>query len=137
VAHIYPIDRAYKVTTLDHGNIGEFGLPTGSGGATSCVGTYLVQIVPSVDFAGSFGVVGRAQGLGIPSDTESVPFVQIPYRQIYVAGAPVSYTFSTAVLTDACLIQVPANGVSLGLLFSCTAGHAWVYTRQLDGSSAV
>lgn len=121
-------NRAFVITPDDHGNIGELG-PSSTGG----VGTIVIQFAPRLGFVGSFAILGKAYG----SAAVNAPFLPLPYRRVNVANSASDYTMVSDVVADTGIIQVPANGLSVGLLIACTAGQCDVYVWDLDGSSAV
>lgn len=123
--------RKYDVTTNDNGKVLFFG-----GAADGRVGTMFIQFVPNLQFQGQFAVVARPYGA--PANTDGVAMVDYPFRRVSVNGAASDRTITnnTATpLTSGFIIEVPANGVVLGLLTSCVAGGGVVYSWPLNGPS--
>lgn len=127
----FPIERIIRITPQVHGSIGVLGNAF-DGGAPGFIS---VQIATSADFAGSFQVVGSA-GTKDASDTD-LPFVQVPYTRIYVDNAVADYGLVTDDIVGNALIQIPANGIKVGLVIACTAGSAWVAPLAVAGNGTI
>lgn len=120
--------REAKVTTASTGTT--LFLGNASDGR---VGTFVVQFVPDGSFAGSFTVVARVYGK--PANDASVAFVPIPYRRVMLGTTASDRTLVSAALTAAFLIEVPANGIVVGLTTTCTAGTGVLYSWPLNGAA--
>lgn len=121
----------FRVTPTQNGDISELG-PAGSGGQVS---TLVVQFEPSLDWVGSFVVMGKAYGKAAAD--KGATFVPVPYRRVNVGNFAADYLLVSDAITDTAIIQVPANGLSIGLLQACSAGYMDIIMWRLDGSSAV
>ncbi len=131
MANIFPIDRAFRITSANHGNFAEFG-PAGEG---SMVGTWLFHWVPDSSFVGALGIVGRAYGQ--KAKDNDVPFVPIPFAPLNINGvvpaAPFVYISGT--IDGNSIIQVPSNGLSVAVLIDCTEGFGWLYSWDNNGTA--
>ena len=127
----YPIDRDYRITATDNGNF----LILGNSSGTDAVGGWHIQLNPDNASDVSIAVVARTMGKN-PSD-QSVPFEPIPYRRVSLNNVASDYTLVSALLNGPCLIQVPANGLSVALLVSMTVGNCMLYSMPVVGSTAV
>lgn len=128
--------QGYVITTADSGNT----LQLGDAGHGNSGGAITIEFLPTLagGFTGSITVVGRIGG-GPLSRQESalgLAYAQVPYRQIYLNGAVQLYEIVNTAITGASIIQVPAAGLSIGLLVTCTAGSGSVYFRTLEGATA-
>lgn len=124
--------RYSKVTVANNGDILDLG-PAGTGGT---VATYMIQFVASLNFIGQFGVMGRLYGT--PSvDVAGSQFASIPYRRVNVNGLASDYDMVTDVITGSGIIQVPANGLDVGLLVAISQGTCAIASLDLNGPSAV
>lgn len=124
-------NRYFKLTTDDNGNI----IDLGPAGTTSMVSTMPIQFKASVDFAGTLGVVGRAVG---PAAAEhAAPFESIPYKRVNVGGIASDYAIVSDPITASGKIDVPANGMCIGLVVAISAGSCEVFPWDLQGNSAV
>lgn len=122
------ISRDYKVTTADHGE--NIGLGDAHDGRTS---VWFIQFVPDANWQGGFGVLGRAYGP--PANTDSAPFVPIPYRRVNLAGqASDRALVADALNNESFIIEIPANGLHISLLCACSAGTGKLYSWPLSGS---
>ncbi len=99
------------------------------------VGTFVIQFVMSVDFVGSIAVLGRV--FGVAAQEADAIFGPIPYRRVQVNGAASDYTIVSTAITQPGIIQIPANGLAIGLGVSCSAGSCDVVSWDLMGPSAV
>lgn len=98
-------------------------------------GGFGIDFVTSLDFEGSIAVVARSEILDA-SDND-VTFVAWPVRPFYLNGAvPESFALQNEVLvTGRSYLVVPAPGVAIGLLVSCSVGSCMVYWQQLTGNT--
>ena len=127
--NIFPVvnEPTFVATPEYEGNIVEFGGPS----EAEC-GVVTVQFDPDVDFVGSFAVVGRwrkqsAQSVG-------APFLPIGYISVNLNGVAVDRSHSHAVIDGPGMIEVPANGLSVGVMVSCSAGSCTLYLNRLAGT---
>ena len=123
--------REYRVTVKDHGEILSLG-----NAADGRVGTMFVTFVPDGSFTGGFAPVARPYGK--PANDNEVGWADYPFRRVNIAGIASDRTITTNTatpLSDAFMIEVPANGVAIGLLTSCTAGGGVLYSWPLNGPS--
>jgi hypothetical protein len=121
--------RRDDVTVNDNGKILFFG--NASDGRT---GTWFLQFVPNLLFVGQFSVVARPYGS--PASNDGVAMQDYPFRRVVLNGVASDRTITnnTATpLSGGFAIEVPSNGVALGLLVSCTAGGGVVYSWPLNG----
>lgn len=126
-------NRYNVITATNNGDI----LPLGPAGTTSFVGTMGVQFAPSLDFVGSFQVLGKIMGTA----ADNAPYVPIPYRRVtVVAGGSVvasDYAMVSDPVVPTAMIHVPSAGLSIALLITCSAGTCQVFSMDLQGNSAV
>lgn len=129
---IVPASNRFRlVTTADTGNL----LEIGPASTPSSVGTWIIEFDPSLDFAGSFQVMGRVTG---PEKTAgNSPIVPVPYRKINVGGVASDYSIAADTITAVGIIQVPSNGLSISLLAQVGTGSCKIYSWDLQGPSAV
>lgn len=129
---IYPANAASWVASQEY-----HGLFLELGDATSYdrTGTITVFFVPSVDFVGEFAVMGRPREQPTTAADTGAPFVAVGYIAVNVNGVAVNRLYSTATITQQGIIEVPANGMSVGLLVSCTAGTCKLYFGRVEGST--
>jgi hypothetical protein len=118
--------REYRVTPNDHGSILYLG--NASDGRT---GTFVIQWVPDNSFSGSFAVVARVYGK--PASDNGVPFNPVPYRRVTLANVASDRTLVADALATSFLIEVPSNGIAVGLLCACTDGFGTLYSWDLNG----
>jgi hypothetical protein len=123
-----PISNRYRITPLDHGQIRKLG-----NAAIGEVGTWSIQFVPDASFEGAFIVKGRIDHEKAQDD--DVPYLPVRYRAAFLNSADADYSLVAAEITSGSLIDVPANGKSIALLISCTAGYGWLYSTPLHGPS--
>lgn len=123
--------RSYTITASDDGYL----LELGPAATTGHVGTYVLQFNPTLSFSGQIQVQGRV--FGAAAESASLPFEAIPYRRVTVAGVAQQYELVSDMITGACIIQVPANGMSVALLVSCLQGDCAVVSWDLNGPSAI
>lgn len=122
-------NRFDTITTDDNGKFVEYG----PAGTTMFVSTMLMQFAPTAGFVGSLLLHGKMLG---PAG-ETAPFLPIAYRRVNVAGLVSDYALSPDPIMAAGIIQVPANGMTLALLVTCSAGACQVYMMDVQGSSAI
>lgn len=120
-------NRYVKVSPSDDGDILDLG--PASNGAT--VGVFGIQFIPSQDFVGQFGVLGRA--LGQAAKEANAPFIPFPYRRVNVAGVASDRTIVSDVISASGAIEVGSNGWSIGLLVACSAGTCAIIVMDLNG----
>lgn len=130
------MDRDYKITPADNGNI----LDYGSAAAGTTVGVWGFDFVPDPSFVGSIQIVARGNTPGVGNN--GVGFAgPVPFRAIYLNNSPLTastaYGMSVATITDRSLVNVPCNGLDVGVLVACTAGFAYLYAANCDGSGSV
>ena len=118
--------REARVTTDDHGQI--LFLGNASDGRA---GTFVVQFVPDGSFQGGFSVVARVYGK--PASDAGVGFSPIPYRRVVLSGVASDRALVADPLTTQFLIEVPANGIVVGLLASVQQGFGTLYSWPLNG----
>lgn len=109
-------------------------LELGGGPIFDQVGAVVVQFVPDVDFVGAFAVVGRPRDQSTSPSVAQAPFVPVPYIAVNTNGAAAERTLGSAPITQQGIIEVPANGLSVGLLVACTAGTCKLYMARLAGT---
>lgn len=136
---VTPCPQGYQITANDSGNF----LVIGDAGHGNSMGAIAVEFVPTVSFVGSLAIMGRVGGgpLSRQENKIGIPFATVPFRKIYLNGAVSDYSMSTAGdiatgITGQSLIQVPANGLVVALLVTCSAGSCTVYYRTLEGAGA-
>jgi hypothetical protein len=122
-------NRANVVKAINNGDLWELG----PGGTPHSVAVLEIQFAPSVDFVGSFSVMGKI--LGVAGDT--APFLPIPYRRVNINAAVSDYAMVGDPVIPAAIIHVPSNGLTIALLVTCTSGFCQIYSMDLNGSSAV
>lgn len=131
MAFIYPMDRVFKLTADNNGDIAELG----PGAPSGVTGAMVIQFSPSPDFVGGFAVVARAMGQA--AKAAGAALMPVPYRRVTVNNIASDYTMVADLVTGATIIQVPSNGLSIGLLVNCTAGSCQVFPWDLAGASSV
>ncbi len=129
--HLSPITlsnagREYEVTATDDGKILYFG-----NACDGRVGTYVIQFVPDENWTGSFGVLARAYGS--PASDNGVAFQSIPYRRVSLNGMASDRALSADPLASSFIIEVPANGLAIGLLVGVCGGGGVLYSWPLNG----
>lgn len=129
---IFPIagSSSHVVTPEYHGDFLEFGDAT----PRDETGVVTVQFNPDVDFVGEFGVVARRKRTPNDSATDA-PFLPVAYIAVNVNGASALRPLSLATITGPGLIEVPATGLSVGVLVSCTAGKCTLYLGRHAGTA--
>lgn len=126
--------RLHAITSADDGQILELG-PATTGGGGNQEGTFAIQFKPELDWDGQIVVAGRV--FGKAADDVDLPFIPIPYRRANLDNLASDYRIVFDPINSTALIQVPASGLSVGLLVTCTAGKCFVVSQPLNGSSAV
>lgn len=121
--------RFYLVTTADQGDILEFG-PAASAGN---VGVFTFEFAPSLDFLGSFKVMGKVFGLAAAPG----PFLPIAYRRVNINALASDYAIVADDVVPAAIIQVPANGMKIAMLVTVTQGTCGIYSWDMQGPSAI
>jgi hypothetical protein len=121
---------SFRITSANNGEIHEIGPATTSG-----VATIMVEFAPSLDFNGQFIVMGKI--LGQAAADKGASLLPVPYRLVNQANNAAGYEMVSNPVNDAGIIQIPANGLSIGLLVACAQGFCDVLVYRLDGSSAV
>lgn len=129
--HIFPAnDSSMVVTPTYHGEFLEFG----NAADHDVVGAVLVQFNPDEAFTGQFAVVGRARYQPSGADDSPLPLMPIAYIAVNVDGAANLRTLTTAVITGPGIIEIPANGLSVGIQVSCSAGTCTLGLVRLGGT---
>lgn len=129
MANTNVIGGKYKVTTADNGNTLVLG-----DASDSVVGTYLLHFVNDNTFTGTLIVSGRARGKDAGMD--AIAFVPLSYLGGFVNAAVGTQAYASTTLTTTSLVWVPATGITVGLVVTCTAGSGTLYVQRLDGASA-
>lgn len=135
MATVYPLNREYKITPFDDGNILSLGNGEGRGGRVSM---WSIQFAVSPDFVGEIGVLGRVTASPVhPANTPEAAFVSFPYRLLEQSGVAMdgSLQAGNVLITVESLIMVPSYGMDVGLLVGCSAGSCWVYSQDCIGTS--
>lgn len=130
MANRYPLNRDYTVSAQDHGNT----LVLGNTSLGDQAGAWLIEFSPGPGWTGGFQVVGRA--MTPVADADNLAFLPVPYRKINIGGTASDYSFDTAQQAGLFVIQVPASGMSIGLLVSCTAGTGRLYSQMVTAGAA-
>lgn len=117
-------------------------LELGPAGTEKMVSTMVVQFNPTAaGFTGSFIVVARV--MGPAAQAQNAPFEPVPYQALSLnnvaqidplTGKP---PWSIAQIVGPAIITIPANGMSVGLQFACTAGQMDVLSYDLQGNSSM
>lgn len=130
-------DRYYKVANSTASQTGFPFLEIGPAGTTQGVSTMMIQFKPNANWNGSFVVAGRL--LGTAADNANMPFVPIPYRRVMLADIAQDYAMVVDTITGSALIEVPANGLSICLVFTVgdAPGECEIASWDLQGPSAV
>lgn len=125
--------RAFAIGAEHNGLI----LTLGPASTSSTVGTFIIQFNPTVDSDFNAVVMGRCWGPAAQDPALAggpVPFMPIPYRIASLNNVAKDYAIVSATITQAALIQVPANW-EIGLLVSASAGKCAVCSWNLPGNS--
>lgn len=120
--------RCQTITAANHGDMFKLG------NASQEVGGWTIILVPSPDFLGGINTLGRLTGPD--AALRNAPYFPAPYRQVCINNVGSDYTFSSALISTSSTVQVPANGLSIAFLVTCTAGSADVYSMPLQGATA-
>lgn len=127
-------NRSNRYFVLSATDTGVF-LEVGPAGTPSATAVMVLQFDPTVDFSGTFAIMGKC--LGQWAKDQNAPFLPIPYRRVNVASVASDYAIVTDQIAAAGLIHVPLSGLSLSLLPAISAGSCKVYVWDLQGSPAV
>ena len=129
---IYPANAADWMASDEYNGLFlEVGTPT----LYDRTGTVMIYFRPSVDFTGSFAVMGRPRNQPTTADDIGAPFVPVGYIAVNVDGAAVDRLYSSATISGPGIIEVPAHGLSIGLLVACTAGTCQLWFARLEGAT--
>ena len=120
--------RKFGISASDNGDI----LEIGPAGTSSSGGVMAIQFVPDVNYIGSVVLVGKV--FGQAAKDAGAPFMPISYRRVTVNNVASDYAIVSDPITGATTIQVPSNGISIGLLVTCSAGICQVVSMDLQGS---
>ncbi len=126
--------RIKEITPANHGDL----FILGNTSNEADVGGWTITLMPDAGgaFAGGITILRRPEGKG--ADDNNVGFMPSPYRPIVINNVAANPdVFDSIALTGPSEVQVPANGTSIAFSVSCTAGSAAVYTRPLQGSTAI
>ena len=128
--NIFPVagSAVFTATPEFDGTFVEFG----PGTAQDECGVVVLQFAPDLDWVGQFIVMARRKGS--PADEVTAPFIPVPYIEVNVNGAASDRHHTDAIVTSTGLIEVPAAGVSIAVLMSCSAGTCAVYISRLAGT---
>ena len=124
-----PVNEPTFVATTEYD--GDF-VELGTGAADDEVGAVCIQFAPTIDFVGEFIVMGRNRKS--PAQSVTAPFLPIPYIRVNVANVASDRAISSATITTTGMIEVPANGLSVAVLMSCSAGSCTLYLTRLAGT---
>ncbi len=131
MAIVQPTGRIQAITSTNNGDL----FILGNNSNEADVGGWAVWLIPdSGGFTGTVSIMRRPEGKGAADN--NVGFVTSPYRRIVVAGVAADCQIDSTPLTTVCEALVQANGASIALFVSCTAGSASVYTRPLQGPTS-
>lgn len=103
--------------------------PISSGGVNGTVGAVQLQFNPSLDFQGSFGVMGQTAGVA----STIAPPESIPYRRVTVLGVAADRALVSDEVVPSAIILIPAEGLAVSLFVKCTAGSCQVTGWDLNG----
>lgn len=109
-------------------------LEIGPAGVASQAGIMTIQFTPTLDFDGQFVVVGRC--VGTAAETAQAPFVPIPYRRVSLNNEASDRALVSDPINGTALIEVPANGITVGLIAAWAAGQCDVLSWDVSGSSS-
>lgn len=129
---IYPANAADWTASQEYNGLF---LEVGTSGTTDRTGVVVIQFVPDVDFVGEFAVMARPRNQPTTAADTGAPFLPVGYIAINVNGAAVDRLYSSALVTGAGIIEVPANGLSVGLLVSCTGGTCDLHFARITGAT--
>lgn len=129
-------NRFRRVTVADNSNT----LVLGNAGTPSSTAVWEIQFNPSLDFDGVFYLLGHVRQLATPSTQTSpsggsvTPYLQIPYRRINMNGVPQDWAIVNDAIVGASIIQVPSNGMSIGVTVVCSRGTCDITSYDVQGS---
>lgn len=123
--------RRVTLGVPDDGALVEFG----PAGTNNQVGVMTLQLKSLMGATFVAQVMGRV--FGVAADEVDVPFVPIPYRIVSLNNVAQDYSIVSDQITTDATIQVPANGLSVAILFSCSFGSVIVSGWDMVGPSAV
>lgn len=132
MADIFPANPKFLVTTAQDGQIASYGNVSDE----NPNGAWTFQFVPTdINWSGQFAIVARTPGIST-SDT-TVPWVPVPYRRVCLNNVASDYALVSGILvvSGPTIIQVPANGVSIGLLMSITTSTCTIYAKAMNGAT--
>lgn len=126
--NIHPANagREYFIKDNDHGIV----LPLGNA-SDGRVGTFVLQFVPDQSWLGGMQVVARIYGK--PASDNGVAYQTIPYRRVALNGVASDRALVSDTLTGAFIIEVPSNGLAIGVIPAVTAGFGVLYNWPLNG----
>lgn len=132
MASIFPADgRPFRVLPAQSGNI----LAYGNTSDVNPSGCWTFQFVANELSDAEFAVMGRSNRISTADTT--VPWLPVPYRRVTINNVASDYALVSAVIAPgATLIQVPANGMSIGLMPSITTGETLVLAQHAEGATA-
>lgn len=109
-------------------------LELGPAGTTQQVSTLMIQFVPDLSWNGEVVVVGRM--VGQAAQDGNAPFVPVPYRIVSLDNVAADYAMVSDAITGTATIQVPTNGMTIGLLGAADpVGSLTAYPWDLQGPS--
>lgn len=129
---IYPANATDWVASPEYDGLF---LEVGNAAPQDHTGTVMIYFLPSVDYVGSFAVMGRPRGQSSSAADPGAPFLPVAYVAVNVDGAAVERLYSTALISAPGIIEVPAHGLSIGLLVSCTQGTCQLFFARLTGAA--
>ena len=129
---IYPATAAEWTASQEYNGLF---LEVGNASPLDRTGVVVIHFVPDVDFVGEFAVLGRPRNQPATAADTGAPFVPVGYIAVNVNGAAVDRRYSQATVTGPGIIEVPANGLSVGLLVACSAGKCDLYFARLTGAT--
>lgn len=131
MATVEQTGRCQSISSANHGDLFKLGNVSNE----QDVGGWTITVIAtSGDFSGGVYIVGRQSGTDAQS--RSMPYLPVPFRQVCINNIAMSYSFDNALISASSIVQVPANGLALALLVSCTSGTADVYSTPLQGPTA-
>lgn len=129
-------NRYRRITSANTGDT----LVLGNAGTPSSTAVWSIQFNPSVDFVGTFYILGHVRTLGQPETITSpsggsvTPFLTIPYRRVVMNGVASDWGIVSDPIVGASIIQVPSNGMSIGVSVACTAGSCDMVSYDVQGA---
>lgn len=131
MADIFPAGPKFRVLPPQNGQI----LAYGNTSDENPSGCWTFQFAPDIGSDAAFIVMGRTPRIST-ADT-SVPWVPIPYRRITVNNVASDYTVvADTIGATTTVIQVPSNGLAVGLLVAMTVGETTIYAQHMEGATA-